>query len=286
MGAVLALLASVSWGSGDFLGGTLSRKAHPLAVLQASQGIAIVAILVVAIASGDLGASGYLWWGILGGVVGVLALACFYTALAQGTMGVVAPVAATGAVVPVGISLLQGEAPSVLQLLGIVVAVVGVVLASGPERGTRADTKAGRQAARRPLLLAGIAALGFGGTLSIVAEGSHHSVIMTLLTMRIVNVLISSTLILLVVRRPARPGRSDLGSLAVAGLTDAGANGLYALATREALVSVSSVLASLYPAVTALLAWRFHHERLRPVQVAGVAATLAGVALIAVGSSS
>ncbi len=65
--------------------------------------------------------------------------------------------------------------------------------------------------------------------------------------------------------------------------TDAGANGTFAVASTLGQVSVSAVLASLYPAVTALLAWRFHHEHLRRVQVAGVVATLGGVALIAGG---
>ena len=280
MGALLALLASVSWGSGDFLGGTLSRRIHPVAILQTSQGLAVVGLAVVAVATGSLGASGYLWWGVLGGVMGVVALSCFYTALAEGTMGVIAPVAATGVIVPVGVGLLQGESPGLAQLVGIVVTVAGVVLASGPERGPGGERTARN---RRPLILAGIAALGFGGTLAIVAEGAKHSVIMTLLTMRVVNVVIGTVFLLTAGRHVTRPTRQDLPILAVAGASDAGANGLYAIATHTALISVSSVLASLYPAVTALLAWRFHHERLRRVQVIGVVATLAGVAMIAAG---
>src|SRR5690349_20344188 len=100
MGALLSLLASVSWSTGDFVGGTLSRRAHPIAVLRVSQGLALAAIVVVAVFSGDLGATGSVWWGAAGGVVGVLALGCSYTALAEGTTGVVAPIAATGVIVP------------------------------------------------------------------------------------------------------------------------------------------------------------------------------------------
>ena len=281
MGAVLALLASLSWGTGDFLGGTLSRRVHPLAVLRASQGLAVVGIADMAVATGELGASGYLVWGVLGGLVGLLALACFYTALAEGTMGVVAPVAATGVVVPVAISALGEGAPALTQLLGIVVAIVGVVLASGPERSADPAHQGGSN--RRPLVLAAVAAVGFGAVLTFVAEGSEHSVIMTLLTMRVVNVVVASVLLATVARGVQGPARGDVPTLLVTGSTDAGANGLFALATQTSLVSVSSVLASLYPAVTALLAWRFHHESLRRVQVVGVVATLAGVALIAAG---
>jgi drug/metabolite transporter (DMT)-like permease len=69
------------------------------------------------------------------------------------------------------------------------------------------------------------------------------------------------------------------------GATDAGANGLYAIAANMSLISVTAVFASLYPAVTALLAWRVHHEQLRRVQVVGVVATLLGVGLMAAGSA-
>lgn len=280
MGAVLALLASLAWGSGDFLGGTLSRHAHPVAVMRTAQVMALAGLAVVAVATGSLGATGYLWWGIFGGVVGVIALGCFYTALAEGTMGVVAPVAATGVVVPLGVGLARGESPSVLQLVGIVVAVVGVILASGPERTAEAERPTRDT---RPLVLAGIASIGFGTTLVLVAGGARHSIIMTLLTMRLVNVIIASTILATIGRRFSRPTVADRPALAITGATDAGANGLYALATHSALISVSSVLASLYPAVTALLAWRFHREHLRRVQVVGVVATLLGVALIAAG---
>ncbi len=280
MGAVLALAASALWGSGDFLGGTLSRSAHPVAVMRATQAMALVALLAIAALAGELGATGYLVWGVAGGLAGTVALGSFYAALAGGTMGVVAPIAATGAVVPVVAGLASGESPSVLQMVGIVVTVVGVILTSGPERG---GDPAERRRNLRPLLLAGVAGLGFGVTLVVVAEGAEHSVVMTLATMRAVNAVACTAILGLVLRRAAHPTRRDLPSLALIGATDAGANGAYAIATHTALVSVSAVLASLYPAVTALLAWRFHHEHLRPVQVVGVVATLGGVALMAGG---
>lgn len=282
MGAALALLASLSWGTSDFIGGTLSRRLHPVAVMRLAQAMALVGLAVVAVATRSLGASGYLMWGVLAGVAGVVGLGCFYSALAQGTMGVVAPIAATGVVVPVAVGLAQGESPALLQFVGIALTVVGVVLASGPERdahGAKQDRNL------RPMLLAGVASVGFGATLVLVAEGSKGSVIMTLLTMRVVNVILTSAFLLTAGRRLARPVGSDLPAIAATGAADAGANGLYALATQSSLVSVSAVLASLYPAVTALLAWRFHREHMRPVQIAGVATTLAGVALIALGGA-
>ncbi|MBV9952187.1 MAG: EamA family transporter, partial [Acidimicrobiia bacterium] len=150
LGAFLALLSSVSWGSGDFLGGSLSRRAHPLVVMRDAQALAFVGLIVVAACTGELDASGYLPWGAAAGAVGAVALGCFYTALSQGTMGVVAPIAATGVVVPVAVGIARGESPSVLQVIGIAVTIVGVVLAAGPERAPEGHTITRE---RRPLLL-------------------------------------------------------------------------------------------------------------------------------------
>lgn len=295
MGAVLALAASALWGWGDFLGGTLSRRAHPLAVMRAAQALALIGLLGIAAVAGELDAGGYVPWGVAGGLAGCVALGCFYAALAEGTMGVVAPVAAIGVVVPVAIGLASGESPALIQLLGIAVAVVGVVLACGPggdsegslprSSGDGNEGTVRSAVSLRPLLLSAVAAVGFGVTLVLVAEGAEHSVVMTLATMRAVNAGLATVVLAVAVRRAAHPRRDDVPALALIGVTDAGANGAYALASTMSLVSVSAVLASLYPAVTALLAWRFHREQLTAVQVLGVAATLGGVGLIAAGTA-
>jgi len=281
MAALLASLSSLLWGTGDFLGGTLSRRVHPVAVMQATQGLAGVVLVVIVVATGEQGRTGAIGWGIAAGAAGCLGLGCFYAALAAGTMGVVAPIAALGVVVPVGAGLIGGDSPSPAQLVGIVVAIVGVVLASGPERAATAGSSTA--ARRRAPLLAAVAALSFGLVLTLVPEGSEVSVAMTLLAMRVTNFSLCTALLLTGLRRATRPGRRDLPSLSVIAATDTGANGTYAVAATMGQVSVSAVLASLYPAVTALLAWRFHHERLRPVQVVGVVATIAAVGLIAAG---
>jgi drug/metabolite transporter (DMT)-like permease len=245
-----------------------------------AQALAFVGLIVVAALTGELDASGYLVWGATAGAVGAVALGCFYTALSQGTMGVVAPIAATGVVVPVTVGIIRGDSPSVLQVVGIAVTIIGVVLAAGPERAPEGHTISRE---RKPLLLAGVAAVGFGTALVLVAEGGEHSVVMTIATMRLVNPLVATLALTLFVRDVQHPRRSDLPMLLVIGATDAGANGMYALATTMSLISVTAVFASLYPAVTALLAWRFHHEHLRREQVAGVALILAGVACLAAG---
>lgn len=297
MAAVLALCSSLLWGLGDFLGGTISRRVHPVAVMQATQSLAGVALLVVTLAAGEIGRTGAIPWGAAAGALGFVGLGAFYAALAAGTMGVVAPIAATGVAIPVAVGLIRGESPSELQLLGIVITVAGVIAASGPERGrahalgaTDPDAPDDDEApvhipdrGLRPFLLAGVAAVCFGSALTLLAEGSQTSIALSLLTMRVVNAAICTLLLLTALRAAPRANRADLPVLATIGATDATANGTFAVASTMGQVSISAVLASLYPAVTAILAWKLHGERLMRIQVAGVVATLVGVALIAGG---
>lgn len=282
MAAALALLSSLLWGTADFLGGTASRRLDALRVVLLSQAVALASLVPLVALLGPEVTRRTVGSGVVAGLVGPAALLAFYRALALGTMGVVAPIAALGVVVPVVAGLADGEEPTAVQVVGIVVAVVGVVLASGPEvRG------AGR-GGTRPLVLALGAALGFGIVFVLLAEGGDGTgtaeVVLVLLAMRATSVLVLGALVL------ARSGRSavavprrELPVLAVIGAFDVGANGTFAVASQSDLVSVVAVLASLYPAVTALLAWRLHREQLRPLQLAGVSAALAGVVLLSAG---
>jgi drug/metabolite transporter (DMT)-like permease len=279
--ALLALTSSLFWGSADFLGGKLSRRVAPLAVVGGSQVIAFIALVpVITLLGAWSDPSGYLLWGIAAGLVGLTALVAFYAALAVGTMGVIAPIAATGVVVPVAIGLVAGERPATITYVGIAAAILGVVLASGPEvRGVEHDQARGGWPA---LLLALAAAVGFGLVLVLVAEGAEYSVGMTLLTQRATNTVVV-LLLLVTIRSTGRLTRRDLPLLAAIGILDVSANAAFALSSTTGLLVVVSVLGSLYPVVTVLLARLLLGERLQRMQQLGVAVTLAGVALISAG---
>jgi drug/metabolite transporter (DMT)-like permease len=281
MTALLALASSLLWGSADFLGGTLSRRVHPFAVVGSSQTVGLIGVLLVALplgAAADPG--GYLPWAVAAGALGMVSLVVFYSALAIGTMGIVAPVAATGVIVPVLAGLAAGERPTGLQLAGIVLAIAGVVLASGPE--LRAAEGVRVPGGARALVLALISAVGFGLVLWFLSKGSQYSVGMTLVVQRVTAVSLIA-LAALGIRRLGGLTPRDLPIVAAAGIGDVLANGLYALATQSGLLSLVSVLGSLYPVMTVLLARLFHGERLQRVQNVGVVASLLGVVLIGTG---
>jgi drug/metabolite transporter (DMT)-like permease len=278
--ALLALSSSLLWGTADFTGGLLARRHAVLAVLLVSQASAVALALVLLAAGGHASppAAGVAW-GVGSGLVGVAALMAFYRGLAIGTMSIVAPVSATGAAVPVLVGVLfRGERPAALQLAGILLALVGIVLAARAP----GDAPAAR-AAKASLGLALVAAAGFGSFfVGVERATAHSSVAWTLVSVR------GGELALLAAAaaaaRPALPraGR-ELAALGLVGAFDAGANALYALATTRGLLSVVSVLGSLYPAVTVLLARGVLHERVTRAQELGVLATLAGVVAISAG---
>ena len=280
-GPGLALLSSGLWGSADFFGGLLSRRLPSIAVVAWSQASGLVLGLVVATATGAWSdPPGWLPWAVLAGVSGALGLVGFYAALASGTMGVVSPIAALGAVVPVLAGVLQGERPTGPQLLGIAVALLGAVLASGPELRSRDEDRAASRTRARSVLLAVLAAVAFGVALLAIGRGAEHSTVMTLVGMRSTSV--SAFVVLALVLRSVGGVRPrDLPALAAIGACDLSANLAFGLASTMGLLSITAVLGSLYPVATVLLARFVLHERLLPVQWAGVAAAVTGVALIA-----
>jgi drug/metabolite transporter (DMT)-like permease len=277
-GVVLALAASLSWGIADFGGGIGARRVQIVWVLVVSQLAGLVLIGTMALAARPAPPSrDELVWGVFGGVMGAVGLGCFYRALAIGTMGIVGPISATGAVVPVVYGLAHGEHPSVLQGTGIIVALGGVVAASLeplPEgAGRRVATGVG---------LALLAALGFGSSLLGLNRVSQAGVIWGTLSLRLTVVPIVCLAALLVRPSTARL-RATLPVLVAAGLFDTAANLLYGASARHGLISVVSVLGSLYPVVLVVLARVVLNERIPPPQLAGVAVALAGVALISAG---
>jgi drug/metabolite transporter (DMT)-like permease len=277
---VLALLSSALWGTSDFLGGTASRRLPLIAVVATSEAFGLLGMVGAAVILGSFGApTGYLAWALLGAVAGTAGILAFYEALATGTMGVVAPIAALGVAVPVVVGIGQGDRPNLIQGAGVLVAILGVVLASGPELRS---AEVSRSRAARPLLLAVAAAVGFGLVFVAIDHGARFSTVMTLVAMRAMCVLF-----LLVGaaitgwRQQMAFSRTDLPLLAVIGAFDVGANAAFGYASRHGLLSLVAVLSSLYPAVTVVLARSVHSERMKRVQLTGVVAALAGVVLIA-----
>jgi drug/metabolite transporter (DMT)-like permease len=242
-----------------------------------SQSAGFVALVVaLAIRGGSLDERSFLL-GLLAGLGGGAGLAAFYEALSLGTMSIVSPIAACGAVVPFAISLATGERPSSVALLGAALALVGAVVASAEERRATAPGRA------RAVALAAFAAVALGLFTYFLGLGSREgSPLSTLFGARVGS--LTLLFALAVVRQaPLRLARRSLAAVAAIGLCDVAANALFALASGHGLLALVSVLGSLYPVITVLLAYALLHERLTRTQIAGIGIALAGVAALSSG---
>ena len=250
------------------------------AVMLVSQAAGLVGISAIVALSGEPApASAELAPAAAAGAAGALALSAFYRALAIGTMSIVAPVSATGAAVPVFVGLATGDELSALVAAGIAAAIVGVVLAAREEAP---EGSAQAAVARRSLVLALAAALGFGAFFVGMDASADAGVLWALLAARIASFSLIA-IAYAVARPPVAADAPRMALLVGIGVLDLGANASFAAATNEGLLSVAGVLGSLYPLVTVLLARLVLGERVRRVQGLGIAAALLGVVLIAAG---
>lgn len=277
MATLLALLSSLLWGSADYHAGNLSKKLPTMVVLGINQAFGLLFGIILVIASSgwispSFDSSGYFINGALAGLSGYVGLLCLYAGLSTGRMGVVSPISSLSVLIPLFFALvIKGDELSTPVMMGVVAAIIGGFLASGPEITQGLPI--------RPVLLAFGAALGFGSALTFMAIGSQESSLMTMTTMRATTFLVSAAYF---IRLGSAGGvsRRDLPILAGIGIADFSANLLLGVATTKGLVSIAMVLGSLYPIATALLAYLFLHERLHKAQYLGVGLAVGGVALI------
>lgn len=281
IGGALALVASLFLGVGDFLGGVLSRRLPLVTVLVLSQAVATVIILGRLVWEDPLpGLPGAVLWGVIGGVATAIGVSSLYAALASGTMGVVAPITALSVLVPVSAGVIGGDQLGWLLVAGIVLAILGTIMASGPEFNNRSEGHG-----PKPIILGLVSAVGFGFANVSVAWGSAFNVTSTLVVNSLTVLLLYGIAAVALRQAPVARGKQLIGVIAI-GVLGITAQLCWAIASTTGDLSVVGVLASLYPVVTVLLGWWFLKERLMRVQVIGVVVVFVGVALIAVTTSS
>ena len=274
----LALGAAVAWGAADYLGGLKSRVVATTVVVFVGQFTGLLLVGAVVVLSGKGPPEGrYVVYAVLAGLAGAVGIGALYRGLAVGSMSIIAPITATGAVIPVVAGVATGERPTHLQGAGLALALGGVVLAARQDSGGQVGA---RVAAGVGLAL--LAALGIGSFLLALDAASEGGVPWALLIQRTVCVVLVLA-VAVFVRPQFRVGWSNAAPLVAIGALDMSANALFALASTRGLVSVVSVLASLYPVTTVLLARLLLGERIALLQQIGVVAALAGVVLISAG---
>lgn len=276
MPILLSLFSALFYGLGDFSGGFATKKSPLLAVVTVSQiGGAGLALFFALLDGAPFPGPADTAWAALAGLCGLLGIMTLYRGLARGIVAIVSPLSALiSALLPVLVGLALGERPSFLAMLGALLCLPAIVLLSWAGSG------AGDRAKRRESILDGlVAGIGFGAFfvfLSRCGQGSGIWPAFIARALTLALLLVAG----LVLRRPLALAKGSRVPALAAGLSDMGANILFLLASRTGLLSIVSVVSSLYPAPTVLLARVFLKERIPPARAAGLGLALLGVALI------
>lgn len=278
--AVLALLASLSWGTSDFLAGLESRRSSAWTAALGGQAVASVTLLALLILTAPprppLAA---LAAPAAGGVIGAFGVVLGYKALALADMSVVSPIIAGAALVPVTWGIAAGERPSAVQVLGIALSLLGILLISwgGPAGADRRRT-----GGRAGVVAAVGCALTLGLFLVSLDYGDEAGPVYTVTVARTVAVL-TLALVAAAARPALRPRRHGAPVLLAVGLLIVAANLLFTSATSYGYLSIVGVLGWLNPAVTMGWAALVLGERLRPLQLVAAVLVFTGIVLLAVG---
>jgi drug/metabolite transporter (DMT)-like permease len=265
----LALGASLAWGLSDFLAGIKTRELAVIWVLLVSQATGLALVTFAAVAWGEpLPSLHAIGWAAGAGAAELIGFAALYRALAVGAMAIVAPVSATAAIVPLMVGAAAGQVPTVLQAFGIVLALGGAALAS-TEPGRRTAAGVG---------LAIIAAFAFGTFFVGVDHAADDGAVWAVSFSRLAAVAL--VVVAALVLRPPPIERAAVAPLVAVGALDIGANVMFAIALTVGMAGIVSVLGSLYPLATVILARAVLHESVSAHQRTGVAAALTGIALV------
>jgi drug/metabolite transporter (DMT)-like permease len=272
---VLALAASLSWGVADYVGPLQGRRIGIWPVLFWSQVAGLIMLLVPTLAVARLPSDGSILWAIPAAAAATVGLATYYKGMSVGAMSVVAPIAGASATIPVVYGLALGERTTSLRLAGLAVAILGIILVSTEHRSGARRVAAG-------VGLALVAAVSLGLYFPPMHVAGRAGFWWAATIYRVATV----SFILIAVRARKADfsiARRDLPLIAAVGCGDSLGVLLFAAASRHGLVSVTSVLASLYPVVTVLLAAFLLRERLGNLQRLGILFALGGAALISTG---
>jgi len=267
------------YGLSDFLGGVLSRRTSVWQVAFAVQLSGATVLALVAVAFGGEPDGAALAWGALSGVGSGLGTAFLYRGLANGRMSVVAPLSAVGAAaLPVLVGVVTGERPSALAWLGIVCALPAIWLIA---TGEGDENVGGGHVARAGTgVLDGIVAgIGFGFLFVALGQVPEGSGLFPATLGLVVSVVVIAVLAS-VLRQGWLPRDRYAATSVTVGVASAGATMLFQLATQSGLLAIASVLSSLYPAFTVLLAVVVLREHIHPGQAFGLALAAGAVTLV------
>ncbi len=274
----LGLVTALCFGSGDFFGGLSAKKTSVLYVVGFSHLVGLVSVLALAPVLADAFTWSDFGIGAISGAFGGVGVALLYRGLARGPMAVVAPLTAiTSASMPAIWGVTSGESLSGLAWAGIAVALVAIGMASIPNESD------GTPVTARVVVESLLAGVGFGTMFILLDATTDATAPWPIVGARTLTTALLMVVIFTVKREDLPTVRPAAWLIVVTGLFDSGSNVIFLFATNIGDLSIVSVLSSLYPASTVVLARFWLGERMSRIQVGGLALALVAAGLIAAG---
>jgi drug/metabolite transporter (DMT)-like permease len=277
---VFGLASAASYGIADFTAGYSSRKTPVLMVVLLSQSVGLLLALALAILYGEqlVGVTD-LFWGAAAGLVGMIGVAALYQSMAIGQMSINAPITAVlAAAIPVIVGITTQGLPEWLQVVGFSLALAGIWLISrshgehNPQQSS--DYSNG-------ITLALVAGTGFGVMFVLFGQFQDNAVFFPLVAARITSIFVMFTFALFS-QRLMFPSRGAIPLIVFAGLLDMGGNLFFVFAEQAGRLDIASVLSSLYPVATVILALVLLRERLIRPQRIGIALVFTAIICIVI----
>jgi len=277
VGILLALSSAVAYGASDFIGGVGARRFSSWRIVLIGQAAGAVVMLAAGLLLPGSPIPADFAWALLAGVGSATGSIFLYRGLARGRMGLVAPISAVGAAaLPVMAGVAFGDRPSWLAWVGMLAALPGIWLVSRESVPDRAVP------ARAALVDGGVAGVGFGVLFIALGQIADDAGLLPLAANQAVGAILTVAAAASL-RQPWRPARAALGWGAASGVLGATGTLAFVLATGATTLGIAGVLASLYPAITVILAAGFLKERVGAGQRAGIGICTLAVAAMALG---
>ena len=279
LSVIFGLASALSWGAGDFTGGLAARKVGAFRSVFYAEVIGIVLLFIIVGATGEpMLSSRSAIFALIAGALGTIGLMLLYHAMATGVMSIAAPVSALlAAMLPVVVGMFTEGLPDFLTLIGFGFALFAVWMVSQSEGGVK-DILSHLSDLKLPLL----AGIGFGLYFVLMHEATNSGGAFWPMIFSRTGGITLITTYLLITRTEWKIELSSLPIIAVNGVLDLGGNFFFILASQAGRLDVASVLSSLFPGATVVLAWVFLKERLNRNQWIGIAAALIAIVFMTI----
>jgi drug/metabolite transporter (DMT)-like permease len=278
LSTIFGLGAALGWGAGDFTGGLASRKTGAYRTVLYGEIIGIFVLFFVIMAFGEPFPNTRSWmFAMLAGALGTMGLILLYHSMTLGLMSIAAPVSALlAAVLPVVVGIFREGLPEWITFIGFGFALFAVWMISQGEGGIT-DILSHLTDLKLPLL----AGIGFGSYFVFMHEATNTgATIWPMVASRCGGLILITTYMLITRASWKVEDSSAWPIITLNGILDISGNVFFILASQSGRLDVASVLSSLFPGATVMLAWIFLKERLTRNQWIGIVSALIAILLM------